>query len=73
VIQAGTATSTRGRGEPNAFNVIRILDSELRVETHSWQSEKNVFHCQQIKYFRRQAPDSTLTLDRWVEVAAIPN
>jgi len=72
VIQAGTATSSRVRGEPNAFNVIRIRESEMSVETHSWQSEENLFRCQQTKYFRRSAPDSNRTLDRWLEVPAIP-
>jgi len=72
VIQAGTATSSRGRGEPNAFNVIRIRGSEMRVEIHSWQPEKNSFSCQQIKHFRRAAPDSNPAVDRWLEVPAIP-
>ena len=72
VIQAGTATSTRSRGEANAFNVIRIVDSELSVETHSWQSDTNSFQCQQIRNFRRMAPDSSLAFDRWVEVPASP-
>jgi len=36
IVQAGTATSTRARGEHNAFNVLRIGADDLRVET--WRS-----------------------------------
>jgi 3',5'-cyclic AMP phosphodiesterase CpdA len=35
-IQAGTATSTRRRGEPNAFNWITIDRGTVAVEVHSW-------------------------------------
>ena len=43
VVQAGTATSTRGRGEHNAFNVLRIGERDLRIETWHWSPEKAVF------------------------------
>lgn len=36
VVQAGTATSTRGRGEANSFNVLRVEHPRVRVERHSW-------------------------------------
>jgi 3',5'-cyclic AMP phosphodiesterase CpdA len=36
VVQAGTATSTRGRGESNSFNVIRIEHDRIEVERYSW-------------------------------------
>ena len=32
IIQAGTATSTRGRGEANSFNVIHIDGPRIRIE-----------------------------------------
>lgn len=35
-VQAGTATSTRERGEANAFNVLRIGLRALDLETWSW-------------------------------------
>jgi len=38
VVQAGTATSTRGRGEANSFNVIRIDPSVIEVVQMSWDS-----------------------------------
>jgi len=43
VVQAGTATSTRGRGEHNAFNVLRIGERDLRIQTWRWSPEKAVF------------------------------
>lgn len=43
VVQAGTATSTRGRGETNSFNVLRI-DHPLIVQTrYGWEPEAREF------------------------------
>lgn len=36
VIQAGTATSTRGRGETNSFNVVRIDADKVEVDRYGW-------------------------------------
>jgi 3',5'-cyclic AMP phosphodiesterase CpdA len=36
VVQAGTATSTRGRGEANSFNVLSIDHPRVRVERFAW-------------------------------------
>jgi len=36
VVQAGTATSTRGRGEANSFNVLRVDPPTVRVERFAW-------------------------------------
>lgn len=36
VVQAGTATSTRGRGEANSFNVLQVDHPRVRVERFSW-------------------------------------
>lgn len=42
VVQAGTATSTRGRGEVNSFNVIRVDQERIEVDRHGWDT----VHCQ---------------------------
>jgi 3',5'-cyclic AMP phosphodiesterase CpdA len=39
VVQAGTATSTRGRGEVNSFNVLRIDGGQVDIERHGWGEE----------------------------------
>ena len=36
-VQAGTATSTRGRGEENSFNLIRVERPRIAIESHAWQ------------------------------------
>jgi 3',5'-cyclic AMP phosphodiesterase CpdA len=36
VVQAGTATSTRGRGEANSFNVLHIERPCVRIERFAW-------------------------------------
>jgi 3',5'-cyclic AMP phosphodiesterase CpdA len=42
VLHAGTATSTRSRGEPNSFFVIRTGD-EITVDTWKWDVGRNMF------------------------------
>lgn len=36
MVQAGTATSTRGRGEANSFNLLRIEPGRITVERYGW-------------------------------------
>ena len=43
VVQAGTATSTRGRGETNSFNVLRVRSRRIRVERHGWVESTGTF------------------------------
>ena len=43
IVQAGTATSTRGRGEANSFNVIRIEHPHITVERIQWQPDSQSF------------------------------
>lgn len=42
VVQAGTL-STRGRGELNSFNVLRIGRPEMTIERYSWETGSQVF------------------------------
>lgn len=43
VVQAGTATSTRERGEANSFNVLRIAHPSIVVERFAWKSSTAAF------------------------------
>lgn len=43
VVQAGTAISTRGRGEANSFNIIRIEQGKIDVERIAWVPEHREF------------------------------
>ncbi len=43
VVQAGTATSTRGRGTPNSFNVVTIEDPAIEVRPWLWSPEAGSF------------------------------
>jgi len=42
VVQAGTM-STRGRGEPNSFNVVRLARPHMTVDRHTWDEERQAF------------------------------
>jgi 3',5'-cyclic AMP phosphodiesterase CpdA len=39
VVQAGTATSTRQRGELNSFNCLRITPKEIKIEHWTWSED----------------------------------
>ncbi|MDT5262786.1 MAG: hypothetical protein QOC61_1790 [Acidobacteriota bacterium] len=61
VISAGTATSTRGRGETNSFNVIRAQHPHIKVERLSWQPERAAFTISSDESFRH-------TADGWARI-----
>lgn len=42
-IQAGTATSTRQRGEANSFNILRVECDRVEVEEIGWAAEEGIF------------------------------
>src|ERR1700681_1173467 len=43
VIHAGTATSTRARGEPHSFNIIHVDRSAVSIQCLSWNRKGNSF------------------------------
>ena len=53
VVQAGTATSTRGRGEANSFNVLRVAPDDVQVERYSWIEGTGSFEPVHTECFRR--------------------
>jgi len=62
VVQAGTATSARGRGEQNSFNVIRIDRPNIVIERFEWQPERRAFGLATTEHFR-------LTSQGWVRTS----
>jgi 3',5'-cyclic AMP phosphodiesterase CpdA len=61
VVSAGTATSTRGRGETNSFNLLRFKHPFINVERLSWQPERAAFMTSSTEHFRHSA-------DGWTRV-----
>jgi hypothetical protein len=53
VVQAGTAISTRGRGEPNSFNTIEVSEAAISVERHTWDAHSGEFHISERHAFSR--------------------
>jgi 3',5'-cyclic AMP phosphodiesterase CpdA len=54
VVQAGTATSTRQRGEENSFNAICVEPERLKVERYSWQDASASFELANAEVFHRR-------------------
>jgi 3',5'-cyclic AMP phosphodiesterase CpdA len=61
VVQAGTASSTRGRGEVNSFNVVRLNHPRISVERMEWQAESALF-------VGASREDFVFTKDGWVRM-----
>jgi 3',5'-cyclic AMP phosphodiesterase CpdA len=61
VVQAGTAASTRGRGEANSFNVIRLNHPNISVERLSWNPESVSFVLASEEHFQHSS-------DGWARV-----
>src|SRR5471032_394479 len=53
VVQAGTATSTRGRGEANSFNAIRVEAERIEVDRYSWDEAVAEFTLAGTERFQR--------------------
>jgi 3',5'-cyclic AMP phosphodiesterase CpdA len=55
VVQAGTATSTRSRGEANSFNVLRINHPRITIERLVWQAQSQIFDLSSSEHFHHTA------------------
>ena len=55
VVQAGTATSTRGRGEANSFNVLRLEHPRIEVERYVWNVSEGKFLAAGVERFEHSA------------------
>jgi 3',5'-cyclic AMP phosphodiesterase CpdA len=53
VVQAGTATSTRGRGEVNSFNVLRVDRDRIEVDRYGWDDVHKKFEAMATEKFLR--------------------
>ena len=65
VVSAGTATSTRGRGEANSFNVLRLHKTRVEVERFEWVAARHGFVPVLQEVFERR-------LKGWSLIARIP-
>lgn len=54
VVQAGTATSTRGRGEANSFNLLCIENDSINIDRYSWSTEQGTFVVSGSETFQRE-------------------
>lgn len=54
-VQAGTATSTRSRGESNSFNVIEVNSPHISIERFAWVQELGAFTVFTTESFHRSA------------------
>lgn len=53
VVEAGTATSHRGRGEVNSFNVLHVDGGRIAVERHDWNELRRDFAPVSVEEFVR--------------------
>lgn len=53
LIRAGTATSTRRRGEVNAFNIVHVAPPAVAIDCMVWQPDKGQFMAASIERFTR--------------------
>lgn len=53
IVSSGTSTSTRGRGEPNSFNVIAVNRPNITIERHVWLPQSSHFEKASAEHFTR--------------------
>jgi 3',5'-cyclic AMP phosphodiesterase CpdA len=51
IVEAGTATSTRVRGEPNAFNLLLVEQQVITVEHRVWEASSRTFISGEVQRF----------------------
>ena len=66
VVQAGTATSTRGRGETNSFNVIHTSPASITVERQGWNPQSKIFALDKTETFESMGGSVSGSKPRWV-------
>ena len=66
VVQAGTATSTRERGEPNSFNLLRIAHPSIVVERFAWIPSTAAFAVSTSERFEH-------TAEGWIRIPLPPS
>jgi 3',5'-cyclic AMP phosphodiesterase CpdA len=52
MVAAGTATSTRGRGEQNAFNTLRVSGDNIAVEHYEWDEKAKGFDLEKSRNYK---------------------
>jgi 3',5'-cyclic AMP phosphodiesterase CpdA len=63
VVQAGTATSTRGRGEVNSFNVLRVEPQKVEIDRYGWDVVHGHFEVTATEKFMRSGSVWTPHID----------
>jgi 3',5'-cyclic AMP phosphodiesterase CpdA len=53
IVSSGTSTSTRGRGQPNSLNVIRIDEPTVKIERRTWRRDSASFEILSSEQFHR--------------------
>lgn len=53
VVQAGTAVSTRTRGEANSWNLVRIEEARITIEQMAWNQQGAAFTAAQSQTYRK--------------------
>src|SRR5829696_6624709 len=62
VVQAGTATSTRERGEANSFNVLRLAHPSITVEKLAWNPATAAFGVTSLEQFKHTVEDGWIRI-----------